>query len=64
MGREITAPILSGRLLLLARAGWAVLVIWSLGLFAAAIPALYSRSGAPPEDALAGLSRLGVSGGL
>ena len=64
VGREIKTPILSGRLLLLARAGWAVLVIWSLGLFAAAIPALYSQSGALPEDALAGLSRLGISGEL
>jgi DNA-binding CsgD family transcriptional regulator len=36
----------------------------SLGLFATAIPALYAQRVAPPEDVLAGLTRLGIPADL
>ncbi len=57
---EGAAPVLRGRRLVLVRAGWAALVASSLVLFAAAIPALYARRGAPPESVVAGLARLGI----
>ena len=60
---EDGAPVLRGRRLVLARAGWAALVASSLVLFAAAIPALYERRGAPPESVVAGLARLGIPEG-
>ncbi len=63
-GQESAAPTLRGRWLGLARAGWAMLVALNLALFAAAIPALYARRGASPEDVLAGLARLGIPEGL
>jgi signal transduction histidine kinase len=63
-GQEDAAPMLQGRWLALARTGWTALVTLILGIFAAAIPALYAGHGAPPEDVLAGLSRLGIPEGL
>jgi signal transduction histidine kinase len=61
---ETATPVLRGRSLALARAGWAALVALNLGLFAAAVPALYAQRDAPPEAARAGLAQLGISEGL
>ncbi|HEV2091534.1 MAG TPA: GAF domain-containing sensor histidine kinase [Rubrobacter sp.] len=61
---ESAAPSLRGRTLVLARAGWAVLVALNLGLFAVAVPALYAQRGAPPQAARAELAQLGISEGL
>jgi signal transduction histidine kinase len=61
---ESAAPTLRGRTLVLARAGWAVLVALNLGLFAAAVPALYAQRGALPQAAQAGLAQLGIFEGL
>ena len=63
-GPENAAPALRGRWLTLARAGWAALVAVNLGLFFAAIPALYAQRGAPPEDVLVGLAQLDIPEGL
>lgn len=59
-----TAPVLRGRGLALARAGWAVLFILNLGIFALAVPALYAHRGAPSGSARAELAGLGISEGL
>jgi signal transduction histidine kinase len=61
---EDGALVLHGRWLVAGRVGWGALVLLNLGLFAAAMPALYKQRAAPPEDALAGLARLGIPGDL
>lgn len=61
---ETTAPILRGRGLVLARAGWALLFALNLGLFAAAVPALHAQRGAPSARPRAELAGLGISEGL
>lgn len=47
----------------LARAAWVALVILILGIFVAAIPALYTQRSAPPVAVEAGLAELGLSVG-
>jgi signal transduction histidine kinase len=61
---ESEAPVLRGRWLVVGRAGWGALVVLGLGLFAAAVPALHAQRGTPPEDVLAGLTRLGIPADL
>ena len=63
-GTEGAVPIVRGRRLMLLRVGWAALFASVLVLFTAAIPALYARRGAPPENVVAGLARLGIPEGV
>lgn len=58
------APVLRGRWLLLARAGWAALVALNLSIFTVAIPALYAQRGSPPEAVRVELAQLGISESL
>ncbi len=64
MRPEPAAPALSGRRLVLARAGWAALVALNLVLFIVAVPALFVQRSAPPEPVRVGLAQLGLSEGL
>lgn len=61
---ETATPVLRGRSLALARAGWAALLALNLGIFAVAVPALYVQRGAPPEAMRAELGQFGISEGL
>ena len=47
---ESAAPDLSGHLLAVARAAWALLVSLNLILFVIAVPALFIQRSAPPEE--------------
>ncbi len=55
---------LSGRRLLAARVAWAASVALTLGLFVAAVPALYLRNSSPAEAVRAGLEQLGLPVGF
>lgn len=58
-GSEVST--LHGRWLILARSVWSVLVVFSLGLFFAAVPALYAQRSSPAGDVRVSLERLGLS---
>src|SRR5215210_5410874 len=53
-------PRLRGRRLVLARVAWGALVALALGLFLAAVPAVYLRLSVPPEAVRASLARRGL----
>ncbi len=55
---------LRGWRLLAARVAWAACVVLALGLFVAAVPALYIQRSAPPEAVRAGLEQLGLPAGF
>ncbi len=59
--RDVTAPALPGRWLVLVQGLWAMLVVLVLGLFVVAVPALYSQSLVPDDAVAAGLAQLGLS---
>lgn len=61
---ETVTPVLRGRSLVLARAGWVALVALNLSIFTVAIPALYAQRGNMTEPVRAELAQLGVSEGL
>ncbi len=61
---EPTAPVLRGRGLVLARAGWVAFLALNLGLFAVAVSALHAQRGAPSGAVQADLARLGIPEGL
>jgi signal transduction histidine kinase len=58
------ASALHGRWLILARTLWGALTLLALGLFVAAVPALYAQHNSPSEDVREGLARLGLSAGF
>ena len=59
-----TAARLHGRWRVLAWGVWGALVVLALGLFAAAIPALYAQRSTPPEPVRLGLAQLGLAVGF
>ncbi len=62
--RSTGPAALSGRRLLAARVAWAASVALTLGLFVAAVPALYLRNSSPAEAVRAGLEQLGLPVGF
>lgn len=58
------ASTLHGRCLILARSVWSVLVVFSLGLFFAAVPALYAQGSSPSRGVRKSLAQLGLSTGF
>lgn len=64
-GPTRTSPAaLSGRRLLITRVAWAASVALALGLFVAAVPALYVQHSTPPEAVRVGLEQLGLPVGF
>jgi len=60
----LTDRRLRDRWLLLAQLGWGAVVMLALGLFVAAVPALYTQRSVPSEAIRAGLAQAGLSVGV